>query len=183
MFGILVGFVLLSDPPANAARTFALEEGTLRFVVVHKFHPSEGTSRTVEARARVANDGSLKVMARVRVETFDSGNANRDAHMLEVLDAARFPNVEMRGTAADVKVPDHFPAQLTVVLKGQLTFHGVTRDLETPIELKFADAGHVVAEGSFPISLEAFHVERPALLFVKVDDKVDIGFRLSMKKE
>jgi hypothetical protein len=38
-----------------------------------------------------------------------------------------------------------------------------------------------VVEGSFPVSLEAFGVERPSLLFVKVEDRIDIQVHLTME--
>ena len=67
-----------------------------------------------------------------------------------------------------------------VKLKGELTFHGVTNPIEVPVTLERVDAQHVSAESTFSISLEAYKVERPELLMVKVDDKMDIEMKLML---
>jgi len=40
-----------------------------------------------------------------------------------------------------------------------------------------------VVEGAFPVSLEAFEVERPSLLFVKVEDRLDLTAKLTLVAE
>ena len=84
----------------GAPRTFAVADGsTLSFRLRHPFHPVDGRSRAVEGRARWLPDGTVQVMVRARVDSFDSGNSNRDAHMKEVLEAARLPWVQLKAVA------------------------------------------------------------------------------------
>ncbi len=49
-----------------------------------------------------------------------------------------------------------------MLLKGQLTFHGVKQPVEVPMKVVFTSAKDVSAEGNFKVSLEAFKVERPS---------------------
>jgi len=155
---------------------------TLSFRLVHKLHEVTGVSKAVEGKARLLPDGTVQVAVRARVETFDSGNANRDAHMLEATEAARFPLVMLKAVGA-VAPPAAYPASATVTLRGELSFHGVTRPVEVPVEVTFASARQATATARLPVSLDAHGVERPSLLFVKVDDAVVVTASLALAAE
>jgi polyisoprenoid-binding protein YceI len=155
---------------------------TLAYRLVHKLHEVTGTSRAVEGRARLQPDGALQVMVRSRVDTFDSGNGNRDAHMLEATEAARFPFVTLKAVGT-LPTPATYPARVEVTLRGELTFHGVARPVEVPVVVEFASARQASATATLPVSLEAHGVERPSLLFVKVDDALVVTARLSLAAE
>jgi polyisoprenoid-binding protein YceI len=159
------------------------EASSLSYTLKHKLHEMEGKARPTEGRARLLPDGTLQVAVRANVVDFDSGNANRDAHMKEVVEAHKFPFVEFKGLASGVKVPDSFPAEVPVTLKGQVTFHGQKRPVEVPLKVTFTSASEASAEGSFGISLEAFKIERPSLLMVKVDDNLLLEPRLVLELE
>ncbi|MGZ3457631.1 MAG: YceI family protein, partial [Archangium sp.] len=134
-------------------------------------------------KARILPDGTLQVAVRANVADFDSGNANRDAHMKETTEAEKYPTVEFKGVAAGVKMPTAFPSEQTVPLKGQLTFHGVKQPVEVPMKVTFTSAKDVKAEGKFQISLEAYKIERPSLLMVKVDDALDMDTKFQLQEE
>jgi polyisoprenoid-binding protein YceI len=166
------------SPAAAVAGTWDSADGsTLTFHVVHKFHAVTGVARGVEARARLAPDGGLQVSVRARVAGFDSGNSNRDAHMLEVLEAARFPFVTVKGVAEGIRL-DAVPGEVDVPLRGALELHGVSRPLDVTAHVRFTSPDRAEVEATFPLSLDAHRVERPSLLFVKIDDRVEITARL-----
>jgi polyisoprenoid-binding protein YceI len=142
---------------------------TLSFTLVHRFHEVTGVSRAVEGKARLLPGGAVQVMVRVRVDSFDSGNGNRDAHMLEATEAARFPFVTLKAVGA-LPAPAAYPATAEVTLRGELTFHGVTKPVEVPVKVELAAPDRATAAGKLTISLDGYGVERPSLLFVKVDD-------------
>jgi polyisoprenoid-binding protein YceI len=168
----------------GGARLYALQEGsTLGYTLVHKLHEVKGTAKRMEGKARLLPDGTLQVAVRARVEDFDSGNSNRDAHMKEATEAARFPLIDFKGVSSGVKAPARLPATVPVTVKGRLTFHGVTRAVEVPLQVTFTKDGQVKADGRFEISLEAFEVERPSLLMVKVQDALVLALALQLAKE
>src|SRR4051812_4949328 len=72
------GATLSIDPAAS----------TVSYTIVHKLHKVQGKTAKVEGKGRILPDGKAQVMVRVPVESFDSGNANRDAHMKEAVEAA-----------------------------------------------------------------------------------------------
>jgi len=174
----LVALALLAGPTDLAVGPGSRVE----YRLIHKFHEVHGLSTAVEGRARLHPDGTVQVMVRVPVASFDSGNGNRDAHMQEVTEAARFPHVVLKA-AGQVGVPSSLPAEVKATLSGEVTFHGVTRGVEVPVVVAFDAQGRARADGGFTVSLEAFGVERPSLLFVKVDDAVTVTASLQLQQE
>ena len=177
--------VALAILPAQADSPLydAIAPSTLRYHVTHKFHEVDGVCREVNGKARLAPDGTLQVMVRAKPACFDSGNGNRDAHMLEVVDAARFPLVQLKGVAHGVVPPTKLPGQTTATLEAEVELHGVTHTLSFPVTLTFSGPGHVVAQARFTVSLTAFGIERPSLAFIKVEDAVPIAVELTFAAE
>jgi polyisoprenoid-binding protein YceI len=186
-FLAVLATLLLSAPALaqEGAHLYSVKGGdsTLTYRLKHKLHVVEGTAHPAEGKARLLPDGTLQVAVRANVADFDSGNSNRDAHMKEATEAAKFPTVELKGLATGVKVPTTFPSEQTVALKGQLTFHGVKQSVEVPLKVTFTSAKDVSAVGTFQVSLEAFKVERPSLLMVPVDDALDLETKFQLKEE
>lgn len=170
--------VLAAQNPA----TFAVRPGsTLSYRAVHPLHTVNGVTHELEGRARVLADGGVQVMVRAPVASFDSGNGNRDAHMREATETARFPYVELKAVGSGV-VPASGPAE-SLHLSGELTFHGVTQAVDVAATVHWQGPDRVTVDATFPISLGAFHVERPALLFSKIEDRVDISAKLLLERE
>ncbi|AKI98549.1 polyisoprenoid-binding protein YceI [Archangium gephyra] len=175
---------LAQEAAPAAPRMYSVKsaDSSLTYRLKHKLHVVEGTARPTEGKARLMPDGTLQVAVRANVADFDSGNSNRDAHMKEATEEPKYPTIEFKGTASGVKVPTAFPAEQTVALKGQITFHGVKQPVEVPLKVVFTSAKDVTATGTFQISLEAFKVERPSLLMVKVDDALDLETKFQLQE-
>jgi polyisoprenoid-binding protein YceI len=173
----LAAALLLSQAPAA---DLAVQPGSrLTYRLVHKFHEVEGVSKEVEGRVRIGAGGAVQLMVRARVASFDSGNGNRDAHMQEATEAVRFPLVTLKavGTAA---LPAGYPATVEVPLDGQLEFHGQVRPVTAQATVTFQAPGRADVRARLTISLDAFGVERPSLLFVKVDDALSVDAHLTL---
>jgi polyisoprenoid-binding protein YceI len=180
---LVVVAAVLAQAPA-APRLFAVDaaKSTLGYTLVHKLHTVKAESKAVEARAALREDGTAQVMVRAAVSSFLSGDANRDTHMQEVMDIGKWPHVVLKGTAK-LPLPQAYPAELETTLEAQLEFHGKTRPMKIPVKLAFTSAQEVRATGTFQVSLEAHEVERPSLLFVKVDDLLTIAVDVTLKAE
>jgi polyisoprenoid-binding protein YceI len=184
---VLVAALLALLPPAGATGgepPAALDlvvgaPSTIRYHLAHTLHDVVGVSSQVEGTARLAPEGTVTVELRARVDGFDSGNGSRDAKMLEVTDAAHFPLVEVKA-AGSVTPPASYPATVDVTLTGQLTFHGHTQPLQAPVHVTFSGPGAATATTTFPISLKAFQVEPPSLLFQTITDRAIISASLAL---
>jgi polyisoprenoid-binding protein YceI len=146
-------------------------EGALSYSVVHKLHEVRGTTHIFEGRVVVAPDGTARVQVRARVASFDSGNSNRDEHMREVAHEAEHPYCSVKGTASGIKLP--LEGRLRVELAGTVELNGQRVAVAIPVELIPSGRG-LRATFSFAVSLDALKVERPALLFIRVDDRLTV---------
>jgi polyisoprenoid-binding protein YceI len=139
-------------------------ESSATYQLVHPLHEVEATSKEIVYTAVLNPTAKViqSVTASVDVTSFDSGNSNRDSHAMEVVDALSFPEVTFSSTSI-------IPQGASVVITGKLLFHGVTNDV-TAIAIPEWGSEKVIVQATMPISLTAFKVERPALLFIPVHD-------------
>ncbi len=176
--------LLLAPAAASAEELYTLDPSasTVTYHLVHKMHRVDGVSKRAEGKARLLPTGQVQVAVSAPVDSFDSGNVNRDASMKEAVEAARFPTVEVKALADAVAAPAGFPATVEKKAKVQLTFHGVQELLEVPVKIEWQAPGQVRVTGSFTISLDHHKVERPSLMFIKVDDALKIDAALAFRK-
>ena len=139
-------------------------ESFITYKLTHPLHEVESTSRS--AICLIEADPDLKkitqVAVKVGVETFNSGNSNRDSHAMEVIEALKYPDAIFRSTSIT-------PKGDSLEVRGELTFHGITKEIQISI-LPSWSKDKLIVSGSFDISLTAFHVERPSLLLIPVKD-------------
>ena len=163
---------------AHADDVLSAKSGSVTYRIVHKLHKFEGVAKKVEGRVKLVPGGQTQVVIRIPVESFDSGNVNRDAHMKESVEAARFPTVEVKAVADGIAVPTIFPSTVQKTFKAQVSLHGVTQAMDIPVTLTFEAANNVIATTAFTLSVDAFKIERPSLMFVKIDDEMKIDAKL-----
>jgi polyisoprenoid-binding protein YceI len=152
--------------------------GEVTYHLVHKLHAFDATTTKVEALAIVDEHG-LKVMARAPVASFDSKNANRDAHMLEVVDAAQHPLVTIKALAPSFVLPA--AGKGTVHLEGQVELNGVKAPVPIEAEVDLTTPGRAIVRFKLATKLTAHGIERPSLLFVPVDDDLNVTGVLTME--
>ncbi len=157
------------------------KKATISHVSFHISHPAKkydakliqgGSSATAHFDATDLSKTSVD--ATFQVEYFNSGNELRDSHMLEVLEGIIFPTITWQGTASGVAATPVTAGKHEIRVKGPLTVHGQTHDLEIPVTMDIAENGLVTVDAAFSISLESFDIERPSLVFVKISDEVPI---------
>ncbi len=181
MTAALAALALLAAAAEPQAFVVDDAHSVIRFHVNHKLHASDGRSSAIEGKAIVQPDGKVLTMIRVPVASFDSGDANRDSNMRETLDATRLPYVVFKGVTSLV-VPAAHGKAIPATIKGELEFHGVKHPVEVPVTLQFTDGGSAEVKGSMKLSLDAYGIQRPSLLMIKLDDECAIAFDLALKK-
>jgi polyisoprenoid-binding protein YceI len=168
---VLLNLLLLTTMPLSAGTLTQKQEGnSMTYRLVHPLHHIESTSTAViyAVEADPASKTISKVSGVVDVTTFDSGNSNRDSHAMEVIDALSYPEARFVGSSI---VPHGDSLSVT----GQLTFHGVTKQVTAQAVQHWTTTGLTVA-GGFVISLTDFKIERPSLLLIPVEDALSFSF-------
>lgn len=165
--------------PADGRTKLVIDKSrsTATYTMKHPMHTWDGVSRDVNG-ALIYNSDTKRienVAIVIKVASFDTKNANRDSHAIEVLDGIKYPTVSF--TAQDIRSnPDG-----TLAVSGKLTFHGVTRPLTIQVTRQDTSDGFRV-EGTFPISLTDYQIEKPSLMMVPVEDVMTMKFSLTFKR-
>lgn len=146
------------------------DKSSITYSMVHPLHKWDGISK--EASSVILTDASRSVITQVAVTaklaSFDSKNANRDSHMLEVAEGIKFPNVTFAGN--DIQQKDG-----KLLVKGKLTFHGITKEIS--FEAVRKDEGKVtLISGGFDVKLSDFNIEPPSILGFATEDSFKIKF-------
>ena len=173
-------------PAAPAAGPVVLSAdstaSSIGYHMVHKLHKFDALSKKVEGKVKILPTGAAQIAIRAPVESFDSSNSNRDAHMKEVTEAARYPHVEFKGLCDSCALPATFPATVDKTIKAEISFHGVKKSLDVPVKLTYESASRVRAVAHLSLSLDEFKIERPSLLFAKVDDELKLDVDIVLKQ-
>jgi hypothetical protein len=175
---ILTILLLLAAGWLVAADTqWILVEGTLTYHVSHPLHQVDGVSH--EARGKgVCHDGQCDFLIAVPVKSFDSGDSNRDIHMVQVTRGALYPMVTVRtrlpqttagsgAIHADLEI--QFAGQ-TVHYK-QVPFQLVTQDNQTRIS------------GTIPATLSDFKIDPPSLLTLPVKNEIPVRVDMTWRPQ
>ena len=165
--------------PAGAWAQSWTGTGSAEYVLVHKFHEVVGRCQKTEGRA-VSDENGIKVMARAQVACFDSGNTNRDTNAMETVDAAHHPLVIVKGVASGAKLPAP-GQQAKVPVEARVELKGVERPQTIEVLFDRKDENTLEASFAFPVSLTAYGIKRPSLLFVPVEDEVQIRGKFALK--
>ena len=80
---------------AQTDSQWVLEQSTLTYHVSHPLHQVDGVSHAARGKG-VCHAGQCDFLIAVPVKSFDSGDSNRDLHMLQVARGGQFPMVTVR---------------------------------------------------------------------------------------
>jgi hypothetical protein len=169
---LFVVVALTGSTPARAQTKQLAGSGSVEYQLVHKFHKFVGISKAMAVRGTVDAAG-LKVMARAQVSTFDSDNTNRDEHMMETVEGAKYPWAAVRAALPGFKLPTS-PGTTKITVPAAVELHGVSVNHPIDLTLETKDGVHFQLRFEFVESLTAHKIERPSLLFVAVDDAITI---------
>jgi hypothetical protein len=166
----LIVLLILTLPQLALAADgqWVLEQSTLTYHVSHPLHQTDGVSH--EARGKgLCHEGQCSFLIAVPVKSFDSGDSNRDLHMLQVTRGAQFPMVTVRTRLPEVSAPSgSVHADLEVQFAGQtvqykqVPFQLVTQGNETSLS------------GTIPTTLSDFKIDPPSLLTMPVKNEIPV---------
>ncbi|MGA2607070.1 MAG: YceI family protein [Terriglobia bacterium] len=166
---LLIGFWVLSLPAlAGADSQWVLEQSTLTYHVSHRLHQSEGVSLAARGKG-VCHDGQCDFLIAVPVKSFDSGDSNRDLHMLQVTRGAQFPIVTVR-----TRVPESASASATIYLDLEIQFAGQTALYKQVPFQRVAQGSETRITGTIPAKLSDFKIDPPSFLTVPVKNEMPV---------
>src|SRR5271169_6110854 len=162
---------------AQADRQWVLEQSTLTYHVSHPLHQSEGVSHAARGKG-VCHAGQCDFLIAVPVKSFDSGDSNRDLHMIQVTRGAQFPMVTVR-----TRLPETASAQATLHADLEVQFAGQTAQFkQVPLQL-VTQGNEVRISGTIPATLADFKIDPPSLLAVPVKNEIPVRLDMTWRPQ
>jgi hypothetical protein len=166
---VLTLVLLLALPRLlRADNTWTLVQSTLTYHISHPLHEADGTSHAARGKG-ICSAGLCNFLVAVPVKTFDSGNSNRDLHMLEVVRGGEFPMVIVR-----FELPESALASPTVHANLEVQFAGqIAEYTQVPFQL-VAKGTETQVTGTIGLKLSDFKITPPSLLAMPVKNEVPV---------
>jgi hypothetical protein len=170
--------VLMLSPLAVAAdRTWILEQSTLTYHVSHPLHQTDGVSRAARGKG-VCHDGQCDFLIAVPVKSFDSGDSNRDLHMIQVTRGAEFPMVTVR-----TRLPESDAGSATVHADLEIQFAGHTVQYKQVAFQLVTQGNETRISGVIPATLTDFKIDPPSLLTLPVKNEIPIKVEMAWRPQ
>lgn len=175
---VLVVLCLLLPRLAPAADTqWVLEQSTLAYHVSHPLHQTDGISHAARGKG-VCHDGQCDFLIAVPVKSFDSGDSNRDLHMLQVTRGAQFPMVTVR-----TRLPEADSTSATIQADLEIQFAGQTVQYkQVPFQL-VRQGNETRISGTIPATLSDFKIDPPTLLTLPVKNEIPIRVEMTWRSQ
>jgi polyisoprenoid-binding protein YceI len=136
----------------------------------------EGSIEADVADGRIDVSGEPRIRIELPVENLKSGKKLEDAEMLRRIDARRFPRIS--GETTELKETNG-----GYRIRGDLTFHGVTRQVEGEVTISVPDERSLVIEGEQIFDIRDFGVEPPKILMLKVHPDVRVRVQVVAQQD
>ena len=170
----MLAFLLLTIPRLAAADSqWILEESTLTYHVSHPLKQTEGVSHAAKGKG-ACHAGQCDFLIAVPVKSFDSGDSNRDLHMLQVVRGGQFPLIAVR-----THLPEDASSLTTILADLEIQFAGQTMQYKQIAFQHVTKGSDTLITGTIPLTLSDFKIDPPTLLALPV--KNDIPVRVEMK--
>lgn len=166
----LTGFLLCAAFSFGQADTnWALQQSTLTYSVVHPIHHVEGISH--EARGKgVCHAGECDFLIAAPIKSFDSGDSNRDLHMLQTTRGAQFPMVVVR-----TQFPETATTSPTLYADLEVQFAGQTAQYRHVPFQRVTQGNEVRITGTIPATCSDFKITPPSFLTVPIRNEIPVS--------
>ena len=160
-----------------ADHQWVLKQSTLTYHVSHPLHQTDGVSHAARGKG-ICHEGQCDFLIAVPVKTFDSGDSNRDLHMIQVTRGAEFPMVTVR-----TKLPESASASATIKADLEVQFAGQTaRYQQIAFEIvKQGDETRIT--GTIPATLADFKIDPPSLLTLPVKNEIPVRVEMTWSSQ
>lgn len=149
-------------------QSWILDQSTLSYHMSHPIHEVDGVSHAARGKG-VCHAGQCDFLVAVPVKSFDSGDSNRDLHMIQVARGAEYPVVTVR-----FRLPQSALSQPTLDCDLEVQFAGNTAHY-THIAFQQSISGttHHIS-GVVPSTLSDFKIQPPTFLTVPIKNEIPV---------
>jgi hypothetical protein len=165
----LVALFLLSPLAlAQSPEIWLLKQSALSYHMSHPMHQVDGVSHAARGKG-VCSAGTCDFLVAAPVKSFDSGDTNRDLHMLQVTRGADFPIVTVR-----FRLPESAINSPTLDCDLEVQFAGNTAHYTHVVFQQSIQGNTHHITGTVPATLTDFKIPPPTFLTVPIKNEIPV---------
>jgi len=164
----LISLAPLSAQSAQPDQTWKLDQSSLTYHMSHPMHEVEGTSRAALGKG-VCHAGQCDFLIAAAVKTFDSGDSNRDLHMIQVTRGAQFPIVSVRLRLAQASLNSP-----TLDCDLEVQFAGNTAHYTHVLFQQTINGTSHHITGVVPATINDFKIDPPTFLTIPIKNSIPV---------
>lgn len=161
----------------QAATQWVLEQSALTYHISHPLHQTEGVSHAARGKG-VCQADQCDFLIAAPVKSFESGDSNRDLHMLQAVRGAEFPMVTVRAHMTQESL-----SSATIHVDLEIQFAGHTADYKQLAFQLITQGDQTHISGTIPATLSDFKIDPPSLLTVPVKNEMPVRVEMTWRKE
>jgi hypothetical protein len=162
---------------AFADSQWILDQSTLSYHVSHPLHQVDGVSHAARGKG-VCHDGQCDFLIAVPVKSFDSGDSNRDLHMVQVTRGAQYPMVTVR-----TRLPESMAGASEISLDCDVEFAGQTAHYQDVQFQVSAQGNEKKITGTIPSKLTDFKIDPPTLLTMPIKNDIPVKVEVTWRSQ
>lgn len=161
---------------AQADTQWVLDQSTLTYHMSHPMHQVDGVSHAAKGKG-ACHAGQCSFLIAAPVKSFDSGDTNRDLHMLQSTRGAEFPMVVVR-----TSFPDSATTGATIDADLTIEFAGQTEHYSHVQFQRSGQGTEVRISGTIPSTCSDFKIDRPSFLTVPIKNEIPVKVEMTWHK-
>ena len=171
----LLCFAICSAAAQQTALQLDPAQTSVKFTLHDVVHTVHGTFKLKTGLLEFdPSSGKLSGEVVVDARSGDSGSGMRDRKMHdEVLESEKYPEISFRPDRVEGTVTSE--GNSAVKVHGMFRIHGVDREIDVPAEVQMSP-GHWSATVHFTVPYAKWGMTNPSMLFLRVDNSVQIDF-------
>ena len=153
---------------AQPDQVWLLDQSTLTYHMSHPMHEVDGVSHAARGKG-VCHAGQCDFLVAAAVKSFDSGDSNRDLHMIQTTRGAQFPIVQVR-----FRLPQAELTSPTLECDLEVQFAGNTAHYShLPFRQVIEGTAHHIT-GTVPATLTDFKIDAPTFLTIPIKNEIPV---------
>jgi hypothetical protein len=172
----LIAFLLFALPVFSQADThWALEQSTLSYHMSHPLHEVDGVSHAAKGEG-ICHAGECNFLIAAPVKSFDSGDSNRDLHMLQVTRGGQFPMVVVR-----TRLPEAASTSPTIYADLDVQFAGQTAHYKHIAFQRVMEGKDESISGTIPATCADFKIVPPSFFTVPIKNEIPVRVEMTWR--
>ena len=169
----IVLFFIASFSYAQSTLTLNSSKSKIKYKAKHVLNSWEGTNNEVSG-AIIFNEGISNIAVATKAIDFESGNSNRDLHLLEYLDLLKYPYIKYYSD--EIQVEGN-----SIISNGEIEFQGKKKQIKILAIVEKTD-NQVKIQGKLQLIPSQFLNKLPSFMLFEIEDYLDISFELYFDK-